>query len=107
MGLSVVSQCNVRDYFSLSTINKDCMAAHGLNMTIKDLREMARKTSPYMMLITGEDYVSGHRRKTNIYRYEDFKGVKHGQVSADPDSLDRDHDIARLEPTRACNKSEA
>lgn len=72
MGLSVYNQCDSRHYFSLSTISKEAMRQAGLTMTIKELKEMARKTNPSMVLITGETHARGQRRQTNVYKYEDF-----------------------------------
>ena len=73
MGLSLATQCNLKLYFSLSTINKDLIKEYGLNMTVKQLREKARKTAPFQVLYTGDDKFQGRQRKTYIWRYEDFK----------------------------------
>ncbi len=72
MGLSVYNQCDPRHYFSLSTISKEIMRDVGLKMTIKELKAMARKSNPSMVLITGETHAKGQRRQTNVYKYADF-----------------------------------
>ena len=72
MGDSVYSQCDSKKYFSVSTISRAVMKEKGLTMTIKELKEMARKSPPFMLIYTGERYAGGQRRQTKVYRYEDF-----------------------------------
>lgn len=72
MGMSVWSQCDTRKYFSISTIEKKRMDEYGLNMTIQELRNRAVASPPYAEVLTGQSKVLGYRRKTKIYRYEDF-----------------------------------
>ncbi len=74
MGLSVWNQVDNDKYFSLSTIDKKVMQKHGLNMTIKALRDLARKTPPHAEIYTGQSKLIGWRKATKIWRYEDFKG---------------------------------
>lgn len=76
MGISVFNQVDSNKYFSISNIDKEKMKKYGLNMSIKQLRDKARKTVPYMEVHTGQSDDKGYRRKTKIYRYEDFKAVK-------------------------------
>ena len=76
MGISVFNECDTRKYFSISTIDKKQMQRNGLNMTIKELQERAKKTVPYAEILTGQSKVLGFRRRTKIYRYEDFKESK-------------------------------
>lgn len=81
MGMSVLSQVDSDKYFSLSTIDRKKMAKNGLNMTIKQLRELARKSPPYTEILTGQSRDMGYRQKTKIYRYEDFKNM---QIKGEP-----------------------
>lgn len=76
MGLSVWSQVDMNKYFSISNINKEKMQKLGVNMSIKQLRAKARKTAPFMEVLTGQSDDKGYKRKTKIYRYEDFKSAK-------------------------------
>ena len=52
----------------------------GLTITAKELKEKARNAVPYAEIYTGQSKVLGFRRKTKIYRYVDFKEVKHNGV---------------------------
>ena len=72
MGRSVASECDSKQCFSLSTIDKERMQAVGLNMTIKELQEQARKTLPFAEVPTGSASKPGRCRMTKIYRYSDF-----------------------------------
>lgn len=64
---------NTNDYFSLSRISKRAMEKHGLHMSIKELQELARNSPPVAQIPTGKKSVIGHRKLTNIYKYDDFK----------------------------------
>lgn len=75
MGMSVFSEVDTNKYFSISTIDKAKMQKHGLNMSIKQLRELALKSVPAAEIWTGQSKAIGMRRKTKIYAYEAFKGV--------------------------------
>lgn len=75
MGASVSNQVNTDRYFSISTINKEKMMQAGLNMTVAELREKARYSKNYKIIYTGESGEHGHKKKTRIYKYEDFKEV--------------------------------
>lgn len=75
MGASVSNQVNTDRYFSISTINKEKMIKAGLNMTVAELREKARHSKNYKIIYTGESGECGHKKKTRIYKYEDFKEV--------------------------------
>lgn len=80
MGFSVFSECDTRKYFSISTIDLKHMKNAGLTITAKELKEKARNAVPYAEIYTGQSKVLGFRRKTKIYRYVDFKEVKHNGV---------------------------
>ena len=71
MGMSVSSQCDTKQYFSISRIDPKMMEEHGLNMTIKELRNLARSRVPFNTIPTGQS--DGHIKMTKIYRYQDFK----------------------------------
>lgn len=73
MGMSVFSEVNSDKYFSISTITREKMDRNGLKMTVKQLRELARKRPPFTEILTGQSRENGYRQKTKIYRYEDFK----------------------------------
>ena len=75
MGASVSNQVNTDRYFSISTINKEKMIQAGLNMTVAELREKARHSKNYKIIYTGESGEYGHKKKTRVYKYEDFKEV--------------------------------
>ncbi len=72
MGMSVWSEVDTNKYFSISTIDKAKMAKYGINMSIKQLRDLARETAPFTVILTGQSDDKGYRRRTKIYRYEDF-----------------------------------
>lgn len=72
-GLSVFNQCDTKQYFSISTINPERMKFYGLNMSIRQLQEKARKSSNYLQIPTGKRDDEKHQRMTKIYRYADFK----------------------------------
>lgn len=84
MGLSVCSECDTQKYFSISKIDSDCMKKYGITMTIAQLRDLARKTAPFTVIYTGQSSAMGFRRKTKIYRYEDFTkgGLNDGEESS-------------------------
>ena len=76
MGMSIKNQIDSNKYFCLSSIDKSIMRQYGLKMTMSELKNKARKTLPYAEIFTGQtDAEGGQRRKTKIYRYEDFKEV--------------------------------
>ena len=72
MGLSVFNQVDSSKYFSLSSVTKKALREKGINMPIEMFKDIVRRTPPYTTISTGSDRVMGQRRKTNIYRYEDF-----------------------------------
>lgn len=76
MGISVYGELSSNEYFCISQIKKSAMEKHGLNMTIKELRERARNSKPFGWVLTGSIYVIGYHKKTSIYRYADFKEQK-------------------------------
>ena len=78
MGMSVFSECDAKQYFSVSTIRRDVMDDYGLTCTIKELRVRAKNSIPAAEIITGQSRDVGHRKMTKIYRYSDFKEVKNG-----------------------------
>ena len=69
MGISVYGELSSNEYFCISQIKKSAMEKHGLNMTIKELRERARNSKPFGWVLTGSIYVIGYHKKTSIYRY--------------------------------------
>lgn len=72
MGMTVFSQVDPKQYFSISKIDKKAMVENGLKMTVKELREKARK-SPYVAeVLTGHPTDEKLRMKVKIYRYADF-----------------------------------
>lgn len=73
---SVRDQCDPNQFFSLSTIDKEVMAKVGLNMTVKELKERARKANWFTEIPTGDFNVPGRVRNTKIYRYVDFLEAK-------------------------------
>ncbi len=76
MGYSVFGQVDSNKYFSLSTITREKMAINGLNMTIKQLRELARKRPYFTQILVGQSRENGYMQKVKIWRYEDFKNLK-------------------------------
>lgn len=78
MGASVFSEVDTNKYFSISTITREKMAKNGLKMTVSQLKELARKAVPVAEILTGQSREAGYRRKTKIYKYEDFKNIKIG-----------------------------
>lgn len=76
MGMTVANQCDSKQYFSLSTIDKNRLKELGIPLTVKQLRDKARRTDPFNTLYTGDSSFQGRQRKTKIWRYEDFKEQK-------------------------------
>lgn len=76
MGLSVWNQVDNSKYFCLSSIDKKALIKHGINIPVTQFKEIVRRTPAYTSISTGSDRVMGHRRKTNIYRYDDFVNLK-------------------------------
>ena len=76
MGISVYGELSQNEYFCISKIQKRIMLKHGLNMTIKELKELARNSKPCGWVLTGSRYAIGFHKKTSIYRYADFKDTK-------------------------------
>ena len=72
MGLTVCNQVNEKVYFSISTISKEAMKEAGLTMTMRELKELARKRAPCFTIITGASHAIGNCRQTKIYKYADF-----------------------------------
>lgn len=75
MGLSVWNQVDNWKYFSISSIDKKVLAKHGINISVTQFKEIVRRTPAYTTISTGSDRVMGQRRRTNIYRYEDFANL--------------------------------
>lgn len=73
MGLSVQNQVDQTKYFSLSTIDKNQMVAHGLTISIERLKQIARTRTPHAEIVTGRTDKFGQQRLTKIWRYDDFK----------------------------------
>lgn len=72
MGQSVFNQVDTKKYFSLSTINKKILEEKGIKINLKDFKEIVRRTSPFMQIMTGSQIALRKQRLTNIYRYDDF-----------------------------------
>jgi hypothetical protein len=73
MGMSVFSECDPDKYFSISTISREKMNKNGLTMTVTELQRQARGSVPFTEIFTGQARENGHRQRTKIYRYADFK----------------------------------
>lgn len=78
MGLSVWSEVDTKQYFSISTIKKETMIEHNITCTIKELQEKARKSVPVAEIYTGQRKSTGMRKKTKIYKYDDFRTTNSG-----------------------------
>ncbi len=76
MGLSVWNQVDNKKYFCLSSIDKKCMKDNDIEMPVTHFKEIVRRTKPFTRILTGSERCLGQHRMTNIYRYEDFKGLK-------------------------------
>ena len=72
MGLSVANQVDEKQYFSLSSISKNRMRELGFKITMKELKEKARKAPPIAVIYTGDVHIKSKRKQVNIWRYEDF-----------------------------------
>lgn len=72
LGYSVSNQLDTSRYFSISRIDKKCMAKYGINLTITNFKELAKRSPPYTKIMTGNATVPGQQKMINIYRYEDF-----------------------------------
>ena len=71
-GWSVANQVDITKYFSLATISLKQMRAHGLTMTVNQLRELACTRVPALTIYTGKANSSKQRRQVNIWAYDDF-----------------------------------
>lgn len=88
MGMSVFSQCDKNKYFALSTIERKVMNEYGITCTIKELQDRARSTPPAFELITGRRTNTAMRRKTKIYKYEDFITEKKNESTGNLEGAD-------------------
>lgn len=79
MGLTVENQVDTKQYFCLSKIDPEQMKAHGINLSIRQLKEIARKAPEYARVPTGDGSDPKRQTMTKIYKYEDFRGVKYVQ----------------------------
>lgn len=75
MGLSVWNQVDNNKYFSISSIDKKVMARYGINIPVCKFKQIVKKTPPHTTIATGSERALGERRRTNIYRYEDFVNI--------------------------------
>jgi len=73
MGMSVYSECDPKQYFSVSTIRKSVMDEHGIKCTIKELQEKAKSSVPRAVIVTGSAKHEAKQRRVKIYAYADFK----------------------------------
>ena len=73
MGMSVFNQVDNNKYFSLSTINKTKLVEMGINLPVSKFREIAKRSPPFTSILTGSDVIPSKSRRTNIYKYDDFK----------------------------------
>ena len=71
-GMSLENQVNMDKYFSISKINPERISAYGIKLTPVELREKARRSTPFKLIPTGST-TPGKSRMTKIYRYEYFK----------------------------------
>ena len=74
-GLSFKDQVNTKEYFSLSNIDLGMMKEHGLTMTAKALRELARRTPPAGEVFTGNGAFPQQQKLVKFWRYDYFKNV--------------------------------
>lgn len=74
--MKLEEQVNMDIYFSISKINPERIKAFGITLTPNELREVARKRPAFKEIITGSNSDDHKRRRTKIYRYEDFKDEK-------------------------------
>ena len=72
MGLCVTDYYSRSEYFCLSSIDKRTMLKHGINLSIEELKQLAKNSKPFDRVLTGSRKVIGNHRKTNVYRYIDF-----------------------------------
>lgn len=80
MGYSLKTQCDSKQYFSISRIDPECMKEYGINLSPRELANLARHSVPFNTIETGQSSPNGFRRETKIYRYADFVEVKHDTV---------------------------
>lgn len=74
--MKLEEQVNMDIYFSISKINPERMKAFGITLSINELREIARTRPAFKEIITGSNSDDHKRRRTKIYRYEDFVAEK-------------------------------
>ena len=79
MGLTVEKQVDMKQFFCLSKIDPEQMKAHGINLSMRQLREIARKSPEFDRIPTGDGSDPKRQAMTKIYKYEDFRGAKYVQ----------------------------
>lgn len=79
-GLSVYSQVDRTQFFSISTIDPEQMKKHGLNMSISQLKTLARNHPWAKEIRTGSSTNERRQCWTKIYRYDDFKNFNYKNV---------------------------
>lgn len=79
MGLTVENQVDTKQYFCLSKIDPKQMKAHGINLSMRQLKEIARKSPECTRILTGDASDPKRQTMTKIYKYEDFRGAKYVQ----------------------------
>lgn len=67
MGLSVFNQVNSKEYFCISSIDKNILYQKGIPLSVSEFKEIVRKSPPFTTIITGSDMIDGRQRRTNIY----------------------------------------
>ena len=78
MGMSVFTECDSNQYFSISTISRKKMDEYGIRCSMKELRNKAKNSPPAAQILTGSGCILGRRKMTKIYKYIDFVEIYDG-----------------------------
>lgn len=63
--------CNNKEFFKLSDIDSRFMTVNNFAGTVKDFKEMVKKSKPFKRVLTG--YSTYGFRHTAIYKISDFR----------------------------------
>lgn len=80
MGLSVFNQVDSKEYFCISSIDKNILCQKGIPLSVNEFKEIVRKSPPFTTITTGSDMIDGRQRRTNIYKYDDFLYLANNKV---------------------------
>lgn len=61
--------------FILSRVTKCDLSYHGIDMTVKDFKDIVKKSRKYKVILTGG---AGYTSHTKVYNFKNFKNLEKG-----------------------------